>query len=136
MPGVGNKYYRVNTFPKNQRITFYEYVESKIDEEGIPTEYWRDAGTRWAYVEHRNGRFVWKNGGLSDKVTDLFRINYDFAFTPTEEMVVVYKGNLYSIESIDNVRESNDEVELRVIRYVPHTREMKEGARRENVSVD
>lgn len=135
MPGVGNKYYRVNTFPKNQRIRFLRYEGSRVDKDGIPTEYWTDVGSRWAYVEHRNGRYVWKNGGYSDKVTDVFRINYDFGFKPTTNMVVVYNDDLYSIESIDNVREANDEIELRVIRYEASPKEMKPEACYENIPI-
>ena len=118
MPGVGNKYFQVNFYPKYRRIMFLDFVGTTTNEEGIEHEVWKRMGERWAYVEHRNGSAKWANGVYSDKVTDLFRINYDFGFTPTTSMVVLYKGNVFEIESVDNIREENKEVEVRAIQHI------------------
>lgn len=136
MPSVGNKYYRINSFPKNSRIVFLKHTNNLIDEEGIAVDYWDVVARRWAYVEHKNGRSVWNSGGLSDKVTDLFRINYDYGFTPTTAMLIVYEGNVYLIESIDNIREENKEVELRAIRYDTIASPLKWGDFVENIRLN
>ena len=135
MPGTGNKYYRINPYPKNKRITFVQYVGSTIDDEGVESEIWQKVATRWAYVEHKNGRSIWRNGGFSDKVTDLFRINFDYGFTPTTAMVILYKDEIYDIESVDNIREENDEIELRAIRYIRSTNTIGEGAEIEDIRI-
>lgn len=135
MPGTGNKYYRINPYPKNTRITFAQYVGSSINDEGVESEKWQTVATRWAYVEHKNGRSIWRNGGFSDKVTDLFRINFDYGFTPTPAMVIFYKGDVYDIESVDNIREENDEIELRAIRYIRSTNTVGEGAEIEDLRI-
>lgn len=136
MPVTGNKYYRINPYPKNQRISFLAYDHSKLNDEGVESEVWKKVATRWAYVEHKNGRAIWRNGGFSDKITDLFRINFDFAFLPTTTMVITFKDEVFDIESVDNIREENDEIELRAIRFIKSTNRIGEGAEVEDIRVN
>lgn len=135
MPGssTGNKYYRINNFRKNHRITFIEFQDVEIDEEGIERETWKVVAERWAYVEHRTYREALRDGELVDKTTDIFRINFDYGFTPTSAMVIYYNGNIYNIEGVSNIREENDEIEIRAIRQVKSVGKIREGAVVENL---
>lgn len=104
---------------KTHLIQFEKRLSHSIDEEGIEVQGWEVVKTAMAKIENRNGNrkwATWQSGGLSEEVTNLFTINYLWGFMPDTSMRLVYQGEVYDIEGVDNIRGMNKEVEIRAIK--------------------
>lgn len=101
---------------KVHKIVFEKFVFGGIDDEGVPIEGWEYDRTAWAKIENRHGSQKWQAGGYSEFVTNLFTINFVPGWEPTTAHRLKWKNELYDIESVDNIRFENLEVEIRAIK--------------------
>lgn len=101
--------------PKKHRISFWTLTVS-IDDEGIRTEALTKKRDAWASVTHRSGAYKWGAGNYSSEVTDLFLIRYVPGWEPDPSMTIKWRGREYGIESVENIREENQDVEIRAVR--------------------
>lgn len=102
---------------KTHRIIFEKLKSSGIDDEGVERVEWVEERRAWARVEQRHGSQKWQAGGFSETVTHLFTINYTPGWVPTSSHRLVFKGDVYDIESVENIRFENKEVEIRASKH-------------------
>ena len=57
-----------------------------------------------AYREGRHGTEKWANRAAFTDATDLFRIRKVPDFTPTTDMLIEYKGEMFEITSVEDVK--------------------------------
>lgn len=99
---------------KTQRVAFSR-LTSTTDAEGVSTDAWTAIRSAWASVEHRSGAQKWGNGGYSAVITDLFTIGYVPGWIPDASMRLTWDGKNYDIESAENIREENQDIEIRAV---------------------
>ena len=117
MPGVGNKYFRINPFVKNTRVLFVSFVDTKVNDEGENIEEWKVASENWAYVETVSGAEISKDGVLKAEEKTLFHVNYHRGFKPTVDMLIYYNGDIYNIQNVDDERQEHKEVVIKAIKH-------------------
>jgi SPP1 family predicted phage head-tail adaptor len=93
----------------NRRITL-QRRESVKDDEGIVTEGWADVAAVWAAVEPLRGREYFTAAAVNQENTVRFRMRYRPGVT--SEMRVLYDGRIYDINSVIDVNESHQEIQL------------------------
>lgn len=102
---------------KTHRIIFEKYQSGIIDAEGVERSEWVEDRRTWAKVEQRHGSQKWQAGGYAESVTNLFTINHIPGWIPTTANRIRFQGELYDIESVDNIRFENTEIEIRAIKH-------------------
>lgn len=101
---------------KTHRIIFEKYVSGQIDNEGVEKSEWIEDRKAWARIENRHGSQKWQTGGYAETVTNLFTINYIPGWMPTTAHRLIHDEEIYDIESVENVRYENRDVEIRATR--------------------
>lgn len=94
----------------NRKIEFYTVVETK-DSDGFPVKTETLVLTAYAEVKTTKGYTLITNGSDFEKALTRFVIRYPQ--TPiTYEMYIKYGGKTYTIEYINDVDLSHDEIEI------------------------
>ena len=87
----------------NTRISIYTKING-TDNEGFNNEVEVWLGEIQAYREGRHGTEKWANRASFTDATDLFRIRKVPDFTPTTDMLIEYKGEMFEITSVEDVK--------------------------------
>ncbi len=103
---------------KTHRISFWAERDT-VDSEGTVTKEFAEIRKAWASVVHKSGAQQWVSGGYDAKVTDLFTIYCVPGWEPDSTMQLHWRGKAYDIESVDNIRGENLELEIRAVYVGP-----------------
>lgn len=101
---------RLNAGKLNKRIQIVS-VEKQKDADGYWTESDKPVHSCWAQFSRTSGKEIRQNDADYAEISVRFLIRY----TRTElsrKMVVLYRGDRYEIEYINNYGDSNDYIEL------------------------
>lgn len=102
---------------KTERIIFEKYVSGQIDDEGVEISVWVEDRKAWAKILKRRfsqGSQRQLTGGVAEIITDVFVINFVPGWTPTTAHRLIHKGEIFDVESVENV--GNLEFEIRATR--------------------
>ena len=97
---------------KTHRIAFQTQT-TEINDEGIPVQTWVTERLAWASTEMRSGANKWHGSGYDASVNRLFTINWVPGWEPTPEHRIKYGNQYFRLESVDNIRGENMEMEIR-----------------------
>ena len=102
-------------------ITIEELAHSGLDDEGITTNEWREVRQLWASMYTRSYQGAQQMGEGQYNVTDtsIFTYNWIPGWQPTASMRLRFNGELYDIQSVNNVQGDNREVEIRATKNTP-----------------
>lgn len=95
----------------NKKIIIYESILSK-DEDGFQISEKKVVLKAHASVKTTKGFTLIKNNSDFEKAYTNFTIRYPKTVTITKDMLIEYKGKIYSIEYLNNVNEENIELEI------------------------
>lgn len=100
----------MNIGDMRHRITLQKKVDV-TDADGFTTQQWQDVATVWAAVENLHGREYWEAASVQAENTVKFTIR----FRPDVEqtMRILFKGKVYNILSIDNIKYRNEFIEIK-----------------------
>lgn len=90
------------------RITFQQYDENAVNENGFPLEdsqRWTDVKTVWAMIKTLQGREYYEAAATQNENTVRFVIRYTSGITP--DMRIKYKDRAFEILSVINDDERN-----------------------------
>ncbi len=85
------------------RITFQQYDENAVNENGFPLEEsqrWQDVKTVWAMIKTLRGREYYEAATTQNENTVRFVVRYTVGITP--DMRIQYKGRTFEILSVIN----------------------------------
>ena len=94
----------------NRRIQIYQITKGK-DAAGFPADVETLVLTVYAEVKTTKGFTLIMNNSDFEKALTRFTIRYPQTVI-TYDMVIKYRGKVYSIQYINNVDEANEELEL------------------------
>ena len=102
----------------NTYINFFYKARAK-DDEGFKqeTEVWLKSIR--AYREGRHGTEKWANRAAFTDATDLFRIRKIPDFNPTTDMLIEYKGEMFEITSVEDVKGRGMYIEILARQVMP-----------------
>lgn len=102
--------YITNAGAFNRKIVIFKKIKSK-DSQGFPTDTLQEVLTTWANVKTTKGFTLIKNNSDFEKAFTNFTIRFP-KVEIDREMIIQFKGKTYTIEYINNVNESNVELEI------------------------
>lgn len=94
------------------RITLQKFMVI-TDPDGFTTQQWQDVATVWAAVENLHGREYWEAAAVQAENTVKFTIRYRPDIDQT--MRIVFRGQVYEITAIDNVKYRNEYIEIKAV---------------------
>jgi SPP1 family predicted phage head-tail adaptor len=100
----------INAGKYNKKIVIYK-ESGGIDDEGFPIEGNTDVLTTWANVKTTKGFTLIANNSDFEKAYTNFTIRYPKTEI-TRDMRIRFNNKIYSIEYLNNVDESNVELEI------------------------
>lgn len=100
----------INAGKYNKKIVIYK-ESGGIDDEGFPIEGNTDVLTTWANVKTTKGYTLIANNSDFEKAYTNFTIRYPKTEI-TRDMRIRFNNKTYSIEYLNNVDESNVELEI------------------------
>lgn len=92
------------------RITL-QVLETITNENGFEVEAWVDFKDLWAKVENLHGREYFEAAAVQAENTVKFTIRYTDEIDTS--MRILFKGNQYNINSIDNIKYRNKFIEIK-----------------------
>lgn len=92
------------------RITLQKFMVI-TDPDGFITQQWQDVATVWAAVENLHGREYWEAASVQAENTVKFTIRYRPDVDQT--MRIVFRGKIYNIISVDNIKYRNEYIEIK-----------------------
>jgi len=96
----------------NQRITF-QALAVLTNENGFEAESWIAYKEIWAKAENLHGREYFEAAAVHAENTLKFTIRYLDSINTT--MRILFKGKLYNITSIDNIKYKNKFIEIKAL---------------------
>lgn len=93
----------------NRQITLQQETETQ-DESGDPVKTWSDLMVVWAAAEPDRGREYYAAHGIIAAKPMLFRFHYRPEVTPLCR--VLYQGDIYSADSVQDYRDSRTETRI------------------------
>ena len=100
----------INAGKYDKKILIYK-ESGGVDEEGFPIEGTTDVLTTWANVKTTKGYTLIANNSDFEKAYTNFTIRYPKTEI-TRDMRILFNNKKYSIEYLNNVDESNVELEI------------------------
>lgn len=104
--------FKISIGDLNKRITFQNYIE-KTDESGFPIEEWTDFKTVWAGMTNLHGREYFAAAATQTEKTVKFTLRYCEGIDTY--MHIVYEGKIYDITFIDNMKYSDEFMEIHTL---------------------
>ena len=97
-----------------QRIVIQQNRMRK-DKDGNQRNEWEDYFTCWAYANNLSGKEYWEAAQVNAQTEIYFLIRYcsEVAAMDTEHYRIVFRGQVYNITFLDNVKYQNRMVKLR-----------------------
>lgn len=93
----------------NKRITFCRYIEEENKLKQLKQQL-KPIKTVWASVEPRSGREYIEADKEHPELTYVVTVRYQKDITP--DMFIQFKGRLFNIKYIRNIREANEMLEI------------------------
>jgi SPP1 family predicted phage head-tail adaptor len=94
----------------NRKITLQMPLEVQNEETGDIEETWPTLAIVWAAAEPGRGSEYYANSGIVAVSPMLFRFGYRNDITP--EVRVIYRGDIYTVDSMQDYRDSRTETWL------------------------
>ncbi|MEW8997903.1 MAG: phage head closure protein [Thermoanaerobacter sp.] len=94
------------------RITLQKFMVI-TDPDGFTTQQWQDVATVWAAIENLHGREYWEAATVQAENTVKFTIRY--RPDVTNDMRIVFRGQMYEITAIDNIKYRNEFLEIKAV---------------------
>ena len=100
----------INAGKYNHKIKIYRVIKTK-DAQGFPIETRETVLAPWANVKTTKGMTIIVNNSDFEKAYTNFTIRYPRTQI-TREMLIEFNGKTYTIQYLNNVNESNVELEI------------------------
>ena len=99
----------------NKRIAIRKFTTT-LNENGFEIQEWSDYSTVWASVSNLNGREYFAAQAVQAEKTVKFTIRFNKNIN--ESMRIIFEGNNYDISSIDNIKYSNEFMEIKALAVI------------------
>lgn len=93
----------------NKRITFCRYLETENELKQLQQQL-KPFRTVWASVEPKSGREYLEAGKERPELTYVITVRYQKDIS--EDMFIRYQERLFAIQSVRNIREANEMLEI------------------------
>ena len=101
---------------RNKKVYFGTVVDG-VDKDGFKIEEWKTIRPMWAQVKGLRGKEFYEAMTVQAENTKMFNCLYFEGLT--EDIFIKYQDEIYNIDHIDNVNESNFEYDIRAKKVIP-----------------
>lgn len=106
----------------NKRVTFCRYSEEENELKQLRQRL-KPIKTVWATVEPKSGREYIEADKERPELTHIITVRYQKDITP--DMFIQFKGRLFNIKSIRNIREANEMLEISCTEKIDEKRKVE-----------
>ena len=110
----------------NKRVTFCRYSEEENELKQLRQQL-KPIKTVWATVEPKSGREYIEADKERPELTYIITVKYQKDITP--DMFIQFKGRLFNIKSIRNIREADEMLEISCTEKIDEKREIEKEER-------
>lgn len=109
----------------NKKVTFCRYSEGENELKQLQQQLKPVIENIWATVEPKSGREYIEANKEHPELTYIITVRYRKDITP--DMFIQFKGRLFNIKSIRNIREANEMLEISCTEKIDEKRKVEKG---------